>query len=134
MAEPAPIEGRCDPRFERVRAAFAREFDQGNEIGAALCVTQEGESVVDLWGGHRDAERTRPWQRDTLANVYSTTKGITAIALHRLVDEGVVDLDAPVARVCGAEVPMPYAAALEHAAIPSSGDVVAAVRGMAAGA
>ena len=91
------IQGRCDPRFARVRDAFAREFAAGNEIGAAVCVTVEGEAVVDLWGGHRDAERTRPWQRDTLANVFSTTKGITAIALHRLVDEGCVDLDAPVA-------------------------------------
>jgi len=97
LAEPAPIDGRCDARFERVREAFAREFAAGHEIGAAVCVTLEGEPVVDLWGGHQDAERTRPWRRDTLANVYSTTKGVTALALHRLVDEGAVDLDAPVA-------------------------------------
>ena len=97
MPEPAPIHGRCDARFERVREAFAREFAAGNEIGAAVCVTLEGESVVDLWGGHEDAARTRPWRRESLANVYSTTKAVTAIALHRLVDEGRVDLDAPVA-------------------------------------
>src|SRR5215475_8829410 len=97
MGASVEIRGRCDPRFERVREAFAREFAAGNEIGAAVCVTLEGEAVVDLWGGHQDAERTRPWQRDTLANVYSTTKGVTALALHRLVDEGSVDLDAPVA-------------------------------------
>jgi CubicO group peptidase (beta-lactamase class C family) len=98
MGEPVEIRGRCDPRFERVREAFAQEFAAGNELGAALCVTVEGETVADLWGGHRDAARTLRWERDTLANVYSTTKGITAIALHRLVDEGKVDLDAPVAR------------------------------------
>src|SRR5215510_16420498 len=98
MGASVEIRGRCDPRFERVREAFAREFAAGHEIGAAVCVTLEGEPVVDLWGGHQDAERTRPWQRDTLANVYSTTKGITAIAAHRLVDEGALELDAPVAR------------------------------------
>jgi CubicO group peptidase (beta-lactamase class C family) len=98
MNQCVEIQGRCDARFERVREAFAREFAAGNEIGAAVCVTLEGEAVVDLWGGHQDPERTQPWQHDTLANVYSATKGITAIALHRLVDEGCVDLDAPVAR------------------------------------
>ncbi len=98
MSHSPPIPGRCDPRFERVREQFLREFSAGNEVGAAVCVTLEGETVVELWGGHQDRQRTRPWERDTLVNVYSTTKGITAIALHRLVDEGAVDLDAPVAR------------------------------------
>jgi CubicO group peptidase (beta-lactamase class C family) len=98
MGENIEIQGRCEPRFDRVFEAFVQEFAAGNELGAALCLTIEGEVVVDLWGGYQDPERTRPWQRDTLANVFSTTKGITAIALHRLVDEGAVDLDAPVAR------------------------------------
>jgi CubicO group peptidase (beta-lactamase class C family) len=79
------IQGRCHPKFTRVRDAFAKEFADGNELGASLCLTLEGETVVDLWAGHMDAERTQAWQRDTLANVYSTTKGITAIAAHRLV-------------------------------------------------
>jgi CubicO group peptidase (beta-lactamase class C family) len=92
------IQGRCHPMFTRVRDAFAKEFADGNEVGASLCLTLEGETVVDLWAGFMDAARTQPWQRDTLANVYSTTKGITAIAAHRLVDEGLLDLDAPVAR------------------------------------
>ncbi len=98
MSETVEIHGRCDARFAGVRDAFEKEFADGNELGAAVCVTLEGENVVDLWGGFADAARTRPWQRDTLANVYSTTKGITAIAAHRLVDEGRLDLDAPVAR------------------------------------
>jgi CubicO group peptidase (beta-lactamase class C family) len=92
------MHGSVHPRFERVRDAFAKEFAEGNELGASLCLTLEGETVVDLWAGHRDAAREEPWQRDTLANVYSTTKGVTAIAAHRLVDEGLLDLDAPVAR------------------------------------
>jgi CubicO group peptidase (beta-lactamase class C family) len=92
------IHGRVHPRFTRVRDAFAKEFADGNELGASLCLTAEGETVVDLWAGSQDREGRVPWQRDTLANVYSTTKGITAIAAHRLVDEGLLDLDAPVAR------------------------------------
>jgi CubicO group peptidase (beta-lactamase class C family) len=92
------VRGQCHPKFTRVKDAFAKEFDDGNEVGASLCVTLEGEIVVDLWAGFADKERTQPWKRDTLANVYSTTKGITAIAAHRLVDEGLLDLDAPVAR------------------------------------
>jgi CubicO group peptidase (beta-lactamase class C family) len=92
------IQGRVHPKFAPVRDAFAREFAAGNEVGASLCLTLEGESVVDVWAGFMDGARTQPWQRDTLANVYSTTKGITALAAHRLVDEGLLDLDAPVAR------------------------------------
>ena len=92
------IKGECHPKFAGVKDAFAKEFADGNELGAGVALTVEGEMVVDLWAGHRDSARTQPFERDTLVNVYSTTKGITAIALHRLVDEGKVDLDAPVAR------------------------------------
>jgi CubicO group peptidase (beta-lactamase class C family) len=98
MGGAPPIHGTCHPTFARVREAFEREFAAGNELGAAVAATLEGELVVDLWAGHRDLERTQPFERDTLVNVYSTTKGLTALALHRLVDEGAVDLDAPVAR------------------------------------
>jgi len=92
------IEGTCDPGFERVKAAFAENFDQRNEYGAAVAVTVDGVQVVDLWGGHADKARTQPWTRDTIVNVFSTTKGLTAICAHRLADQGVLDLDAPVAR------------------------------------
>jgi CubicO group peptidase (beta-lactamase class C family) len=107
------IQGRVHPKFESVRDAFAKEFEDGNELGASLCLTLEGETVVDLWAGFRDEARSEPWERETLANVYSTTKGITAIAAHRLADEGLLDLDAPVARywpefaqACKAELPV----------------------------
>ena len=79
-----------------MRDVFAKSFEHG-EVGAALAVTIAGRAVVDLWGGHRDAARTQPWTRDTLVNVYSTTKGITAICANRLVERGLLDLDAPVA-------------------------------------
>jgi CubicO group peptidase (beta-lactamase class C family) len=57
----------------------------------------DGETVIDLWGGTADADGKRPWQRDTLVNVYSTAKGLTALCAHVLVDRQEIDLDAPVA-------------------------------------
>jgi len=91
------IEGDCDARFEPVRRAFAENFASRDEIGAAVAVTLHNRPVVDLWSGFADLERTRPWQRDTIVNVYSTTKAMTAICALRLVDQGRLDLDAPVA-------------------------------------
>jgi len=91
------IEGNCDPRFERVKTAFTENFEKRNEYGAAVAVTLDGKPVVDIWAGHTDKARTLPWSRDTIANVFSTTKGMTAICAHRLVDQGKLDLDAPVA-------------------------------------
>ena len=92
------IEGFCAPGFEAVRDAFAAAFAAGEEVGAAVAVVVDGEPVVDLWAGHADQTRTVPWTRDTLVNVYSTTKGMTALCAQRLADEGALDLDAPVAR------------------------------------
>jgi len=92
------IQGRCDARWKRVRELFEAGFESGAELGAGLNVVVEGREVIDLWGGFADKERSRPWRRDTLANVYSTTKGITAIAAHQLIERGELDLDAPVAR------------------------------------
>ncbi len=90
--------GACDSRFNAVKDAFAENFPAHGEVGAAVAVTVDGEIVADLWAGHADAARTRPWERDTIVNVYSTTKGMTAICAHRLVDQGLLDLDAPVAK------------------------------------
>ena len=92
------VHGHCDPRFERLRAQFEESFADGGEIGAGVSVYLDGEPVVDLWGGFADAERTRPWQRDTIVSTASTTKGFTATCAHRLVDEGRLDLDAPFAK------------------------------------
>jgi CubicO group peptidase (beta-lactamase class C family) len=94
----ATIDGNCDAAFRRVRDAFAANFDGGDEIGAAVAVTIDGKPVADLWGGHADPARKRPWTRDTLVNVYSTTKGLAAMCAHRLVEQGKLDLDAPVAK------------------------------------
>ncbi|WP_435972655.1 serine hydrolase domain-containing protein [Streptomyces sp. Qhu_M48] len=95
---PAPaLEGHCDPRFAAVRDAFEANFRTREELGAAVTVQVHGETVVDLWGGWADAARTRRWERDTVVNVWSTTKGVTALCAHLLADRGLLDLDAPVA-------------------------------------
>ena len=98
MGQIPTIEGTCEGRFARVRDAFAENFAAHDELGAGVAVVLDGQTVVDLWGGHADAGRTRPWRRDTLVHVYSTTKGIVALAAHLLADRGQLDLDAPVAR------------------------------------
>lgn len=98
MTGATPIKGHCDPRFRPLQRVFEENFRSGGEIGAAVAVMFDGEPVVDLWGGYLDSEKTRPWQRDTIVNVFSTTKGMTALCAHRLVEQGRVDLDAPVAR------------------------------------
>lgn len=86
--EPATVNGYCAPEFVGVREAFERNFREHGEVGAAVTVMLDGEAVVDLWGGHADAAGTRPWERDTLVNVYSTSKGMTALCAHLLVDRG----------------------------------------------
>jgi CubicO group peptidase (beta-lactamase class C family) len=93
-----PVEGRCEPGFEPVRAAFEACFTALGEVGAATCVYLDGRPVVDLWGGVADERSTRRWQADTLVHVYSVTKPFVAVCLLLLVDRGLVDLDAPVAR------------------------------------
>ncbi|MFI2781695.1 serine hydrolase domain-containing protein [Streptomyces sp. ALB3] len=91
------IQGHCDDRFTAVRDAFAANFAERDELGAAVTVLVDGRPAVDLWGGWADGGRTRPWERDTVVNVWSTTKGPTALCAHVLVDRGLLDLDAPVA-------------------------------------
>jgi len=94
----AIVDGDCEPAFERVRDALAEVLASGFEIGAALAVYVDGDAVVDLWGGHADAARSRPWQRDTIVNLYSVGKALSAVCALRLVDAGLLSLDAPVAR------------------------------------
>jgi CubicO group peptidase (beta-lactamase class C family) len=98
QAEEAVVDGECDAAFLPVRDAFVHNFAAGHELGASLCVEVDGRRVVDLWGGWLDPSRTRPWTRDSIVCVFSCTKGLAAIVLLQLVDRGLVDLDAPVAR------------------------------------
>ena len=93
----ARIQGHVEPGFERVREAFAEGFASGGERGASAAAVVEGTLVVDLWGGTAD-DAGRPWDRDTLVNVFSVTKPLAATCLLILVERGSVRLDDPVAR------------------------------------
>ena len=97
----AAICGWVAPGFDGVHDAFAANFRRGgddDECGAALAVYLDGKCVADLWGGFTDAARTRPWARDTLVNVWSASKGITALAMAIVVDRGLASYDDPVAK------------------------------------
>lgn len=98
MSRATMIHGECAPGFEAVREAFQANFDSGREVGASFAAVRDGQPVVDLWAGHADAARSRAWEQDTIVNVFSTTKAMTALCAHILVDRGLLDVDAPVAR------------------------------------
>jgi CubicO group peptidase (beta-lactamase class C family) len=92
------VQGFTDERYAPARAAFEANLASGADVGASFCATLEGETVVDLWGGFADAAGTRPWQKDTIVNVYSTTKTMTFLTALLIADRGGLDFDAPVAR------------------------------------
>jgi CubicO group peptidase (beta-lactamase class C family) len=99
LSKTTPVHGNTAPGFEHVRDAFAANFERDpaqREVGAALSVYRHGERVVQLWGGWRDQARTQMWTHDTLVNVYSTTKGLVAVAFAMAFDRGLIDYDAPV--------------------------------------
>jgi CubicO group peptidase (beta-lactamase class C family) len=93
----AEIQGTCDDRFNAVRDVLAANLDNGQDVGASVAVVVDGELVVDIWGGVIDQETGAPWERDTLINVWSTTKTMAALSVLVLADRGEVDLYAPVA-------------------------------------
>ena len=93
----AVINGTVAPGFERVRDAFAENFELHGEVGAACSAYYRGNKVVDLWGGIADVATGRAWSEDTIIGVASSTKGATAICANLLAQEGELDMDAPVA-------------------------------------
>lgn len=98
MKNSIKINGFCDEQFERVKNAFVRNFKSDLEVGASFAATINGKFVIDMWAGHADAAKTSPWEQDTIVNVYSTTKVMTVLCTLMLVDRGLLDLDAPVAK------------------------------------
>ena len=91
------VHGHVDERFSALSEVLDAQLASGEELGAAVSVNLGGQTLVDVWGGYADAARTIPWGEDTIVNVWSTTKEITALAILMLVEQGLVDLDAPVA-------------------------------------
>lgn len=92
------VHGHCDEKFAAVRQVMAANLASGADLGASFCATINGETVVDIWGGWADVEKTRAWDADSIVNVYSTTKTMCAITALLLADRGEIDFAAPVAR------------------------------------
>jgi CubicO group peptidase (beta-lactamase class C family) len=93
MSNEFEIHGTCHPAFNCVRDEFVRNFAERDELGASLHIAVDGESVVDLWGGTADPATGRRWEADTLAVAYSCTKGVAALAVHMLIDRGLIDIE-----------------------------------------
>lgn len=96
LSAPHPAEGFTAPGFETVAGVFAAQLAT-KEIGAALVVYQDGEKVVDLWGGLANKEQKTPWHRDTRVPVFSASKGLSAMAFHLASTRELFEWDAPVA-------------------------------------
>jgi CubicO group peptidase (beta-lactamase class C family) len=92
------VRGTCDERFRAVYDVLERQLNNGDDIGASAAVFIDGEPVVDIWGGYVDEARTRPCERDTIVNTFSTTKPMTAVCAVILADRGELDLQAPVTK------------------------------------
>lgn len=91
------ISGTVPEQFTKVADALSRSIDEGADVGGSVAIAIDGEMVADFWGGYADEARTTPWERDTLVNVWSTTKTMSALTALVLADRGLLDLDAPVA-------------------------------------
>jgi CubicO group peptidase (beta-lactamase class C family) len=94
-----PVSGRCAAELKGVRRAFVANFTERGEVGAGVCVMVDGEVVVDLAGGWTDESRTRPWDPDTLVDIYSANKAVVSTLALQLVDDGCLALDTPIADV-----------------------------------
>jgi CubicO group peptidase (beta-lactamase class C family) len=97
VAPPDLIEGDADEGYGKVADAFRANFEAHRDIGAAVAVYRDGLKVVDLWGGHRNGITRTPWQRDTMVNMFSTTKGVASLAVTVAASRGLIDYDAKVA-------------------------------------
>lgn len=97
MAQEIEIHGHCDPHFERVKEVFAENFKNDLELGANFALSLGGKTIVDIWAGFTNPERTKPWQEDTVVQVSSTSKVICSLCGLKLIDMGLLDLDTPIA-------------------------------------
>src|SRR4051794_10439971 len=89
--------GYVDEGYGKVADVFRRNMISGQEVGAAVAVYRDGVKVVDLWGGFSNGISKAPWQEDTLVNMFSTTKGVAALAIAVAVSQGIISNDAKVA-------------------------------------
>ena len=87
------IQGNCDHKFTEVKELFESIHSSGREIGSSFAVYKDGKALVDIWGGYTDKEQTNPWNKDSLATVWSTTKGVAAITCALAVEKGLLDYE-----------------------------------------
>ena len=97
MTNKIEIRGYCEERFEPVKKVLAQNIESGSDIGTSFAATIDGKFVIDIWGGYTDAAQTREWERDTIVNVFSTTKVMSVLCVLMLIDRGFIDLNSPVA-------------------------------------
>ena len=94
----AKVQGHCDPKFEKVKHVLQKFIDEGEENGASICANIDGKVVIDIWGGFADTEKTEPWEKDTIVNVWSSTKTVSALAVLMCVERGLLTVDDKVAK------------------------------------
>ena len=94
----AKVQGTCDDRFAEIRQLLQANIDNEKELGASITINIDGKEVVDIWGGYSDTDRSKPWEKDTITNVWSTTKTVTALAALVLIDRGLLDPNEKVAK------------------------------------
>ncbi|KAL8243636.1 hypothetical protein R6Q59_009894 [Mikania micrantha] len=92
------VQGTCDLKFEALKAALRKNIDSGEEVGAGICINIDGQNVVDIWGGYINEAHSAPWTKDTIVNVWSSTKTISALAVLVLHDRGLLDVVDPVSK------------------------------------
>ena len=86
------VKGYCRPDFIEIQNIFTDSITSGHETGASIAIEHNGEMIVDLYGGYKNAAKNIPWEKDTLVNVFSVTKGVTAACVAMLVDQGKLDV------------------------------------------
>ena len=84
------IHGECDPQFSKVKETFEKLYQEDREIGSCFAVYKDGNPLVELWGGFQDKDKTKPWQKDNLVTVYSTTKGVAAFCIALAMEKGLL--------------------------------------------
>lgn len=89
----APVEGHCDEKFKPVKDLLQKYIDSGDEVGASIAVNLDGQDVVDVWGGYYGQDRDRAWEKDTITNIFSTTKTVAAFAILLLADRGQLNVN-----------------------------------------
>ena len=87
------IHGTCEKKFQPVKELFKEIHQSGREVGSSFSVYKDGIPLIDIWSGYTDKEKNKEWKRDTLANVWSTTKGITALTIAHAYEQGILDYE-----------------------------------------